>query len=161
MRAAEMCRVWPVMLLVAGALALHHDVDAVIAEDVLQQLDVGETRHVFQHQRVVGEQARDHQRQRGVLGAGNRNRAVKRLAADDANAVHEIPRAPAGLRGRSTRFLVRANSGGIVGFRRSPRCFGAAARLRLAPLEVFPQRRLQALLAPRLFGGFRAVRHAR
>ena len=25
----------------------------------------------FQHQRIVGEQARDHQRQRGVLRAGN------------------------------------------------------------------------------------------
>ena len=84
----------PTEILVARALALHHDVDAVIGEDVLQESDVGETRHVFQHQRIVGEQARDHQRQRRVLRAGNRNRAVKRLAADDANTVHGIPRLP-------------------------------------------------------------------
>ena len=37
--------------------------------------------------------------------------------------------------------------------------FRPAARLRLAALEVFPQRRLQALLAP-LFFRFRPVLHA-
>jgi hypothetical protein len=82
------------LLFVARALALHHHVDAVIGEDVLEQRHVGEARHVFQDQRIVGEQARDHQRQRRVLRAGNRNRAVKRLAADDANTVHESPRLP-------------------------------------------------------------------
>jgi hypothetical protein len=45
----------------ARALAGKRDVDAVIGEDVLQQRDVGEARHVFEHQRLVGEQARDHQ----------------------------------------------------------------------------------------------------
>ena len=53
--------------------------------------DVGEPRHVVEDQRLVGEQARDHQRQRGVLRAGDRNGAVQRPAADDANAIHDAP----------------------------------------------------------------------
>ena len=51
--------------------------------------DVGEARDVVEGQRLVGEQAGDHQRQGGVLGAGNRDRAVQAVAADDADAVHE------------------------------------------------------------------------
>jgi hypothetical protein len=148
------------MLLVAGALALHHDVDAVIAQDLLQQADIGEARHVLEHQRVVGEHAGDHQRQGGILGAGNRNRAVQRPAADNANAVHETPRAAAC--GRLPAFLVAGNSGGIVRFcrfRRFHRVFRAPTRLRLAALEVFPQRRLKAFFA-QLFFRFRPLRHA-
>ena len=53
----------------AGALAGGHDVDAVIAEDALEQHDVGKPRHVVEDQRLLGEEARDHQRQGGVLGA--------------------------------------------------------------------------------------------
>jgi len=62
--------------------------------------------------------------------------------------------------------LVGGKSGGIVGFCRVPQvrafawAFGAAAGLCLAALQVFPQRRLKALVAP-LFFGFRTVRHAR
>jgi hypothetical protein len=78
----------------AGALAAGHDVDAVIAEDALEQADVGEARHVVEDQGLLGEEARDHQRQRGVLGAGNRDGAVKRSAADDANAIHFQPSRP-------------------------------------------------------------------
>ena len=61
----------------AGALAADHDVDAVIAEDALQQRDVGEPRHVVEDQRLVGEQARDHQGQRGVFRPRDRDRAVE------------------------------------------------------------------------------------
>ena len=53
----------------AGALAACHDVDAVIAEDALEQRDVGEPRHVIENQRLLGQQRGDHQGQRGVLGA--------------------------------------------------------------------------------------------
>ena len=63
-------------------------VDAVIAEDALELRHVGEPRHIVEDERVLGEQARDHQGQGGVLGAGNRNGAVKRLTADDADAIH-------------------------------------------------------------------------
>ena len=57
----------------ARPLAGDHDVDAVIAEDALEQADVGQMRHVVEDQRVLGEQAGDHQRQGGVLGAGDRD----------------------------------------------------------------------------------------
>ena len=79
----------------AGALAVDHAVDAVIAEDALEERDVGEARHVVEGQRLVGQEARDHQRQGGVLGAGNRDGAVQPGAADDANAIHDVPLSPA------------------------------------------------------------------
>ena len=60
----------------------------MIAEDALQQAHVGEPRNVVEDERLVGEQARDHQRQRGVLGARDRDRAVELRAARDANAIH-------------------------------------------------------------------------
>ena len=129
---AEMCSVRPALRIVARALAGDHDVDAVIAEDALQQLDVGEARHVVEDERVLGEQARDHQRQGGVLGARNRDGAVQALAADDANSIHDAPlTAPfgrtitknrAGLPARPSRptgllafRLVRGNFGGNSG----------------------------------------------
>src|SRR6185312_14884176 len=76
---------------VARALAADHHVDAVIAEDALELDDVGEPRHVLEDQRLVGEQARDHQGQRGVLGARDRDRPVQALAADNANPIHSRP----------------------------------------------------------------------
>ena len=75
----------------ARALARDHDVDAVIAEDALQQLDVGEPRRVVEDERVLGQKARDHQRQRGVLGARYRDRAVEALTTDDPNTIHDAP----------------------------------------------------------------------
>ena len=77
--------------IVARALAGDHDVDAVIAQNALQQFDVGEPRDVVEDQRVLGEQAGDHQRQRGVLGARYRDRAVEALTADNANSIHDAP----------------------------------------------------------------------
>ena len=76
---------------VARPLAGQHDINTVVAEDALEIDDVREARHVFKDQGFVGQQAGDHQRQGGVLGAGNRNGAVKRFAADDANAIHCVP----------------------------------------------------------------------
>ncbi len=69
----------------------------------------------------------------------------------------EIPVWPEGL----PVLFVGGKSGGIVRFRRLVGPFGSAARLALAALEVLAQRRLQALLAQVLLGGFRPVRHAR
>jgi len=62
--------------------------DAVIAEDALQLRDVGEPRHVVEDQRLLGQEACYHQRQRGVLGAGDRDGAIELVAADDTNAIH-------------------------------------------------------------------------
>ena len=76
----------------AGALAADHDVDAVIIENALQQHHVGEPWHIVEGERLLGEEARDHQRQRRVLRPGNRNGAVKPPAADNAYAIHHHPR---------------------------------------------------------------------
>jgi hypothetical protein len=51
-------------------LAAHHDIDAVIAEDALKLADIGEARTLSRIS-VDPQQARDHQRQSGVLGAGS------------------------------------------------------------------------------------------
>ena len=75
----------------AGPLAGDHVVDAVIAEDAQKGGDIGEARHVGELERVLGEQARDHQRQGRVLGARDRNGAVQRHAAADLNAIHQMP----------------------------------------------------------------------
>ena len=75
----------------AGALAADHDVDAVVAEDALQQRDIGEARHVVERQRLIGQEAGDHQRQRGVLRPRDRDCPVERPAAEDANSVHDAP----------------------------------------------------------------------
>ncbi len=50
--------------------------------------DVGEPRHVVQRELAVGQQRRDHQRQRGVLGAGDADLALELAAALDAESVH-------------------------------------------------------------------------
>jgi hypothetical protein len=44
----------------ARALAAGHDVDAVIAEDALEQADVGKARNVVEDQGLLGEEACDH-----------------------------------------------------------------------------------------------------
>src|SRR4030088_3578981 len=83
-------RVLALFFVVAGPLAYGGDIDAVIAEDPLQLRDVGKPRHVVEDQRFLGQQARDHQRQRGILRARDRNGAVELAAADNTNAVHII-----------------------------------------------------------------------
>src|SRR6516162_2871724 len=60
----------------------------MIAENALQLGDVGEARHIVEDQRLVGQKGRDHQWQRRVLCARNRNGTVELVAADDANAIH-------------------------------------------------------------------------
>jgi hypothetical protein len=47
----------------------------MIAENAHQLLDIGQMRHVFERQRIAGQQRGDHQRQGGILGAGDRNDA--------------------------------------------------------------------------------------
>ena len=76
--------------LLADALAVDRIVDAVIAENARELIDVGKARQVFQRQRLVGQQGRDHQRQRGVLGAGNRDDAVEPGAAADLDPIHSL-----------------------------------------------------------------------
>ena len=84
----------------ARPLAADRDIDAVIAEDALQRGDIGKPRHIVENERLVGEETRDHQRQRGVLRARDRDGAVERPAADNANSIQHL--LPPGLKpGRS------------------------------------------------------------
>jgi hypothetical protein len=76
------------IFVIAGPLSDRGDIDAVIAENTLQLGDVGEPRHVVEDQRLFGQKPRDHQRQRRIFSAGDRNGAVELVAADDANAIH-------------------------------------------------------------------------
>ena len=72
-----------------GAAGIEHfDLDAEFRQQAGQGGDVGEARHVGEDQRLVGQEARDHQRQGGVLGAGNGNFPVKRVAAGKPDPVH-------------------------------------------------------------------------
>src|SRR5471030_3408839 len=84
----------PAIRVVARAFTRDHDIDAVIAENALEQNDVGKAGNIVEDQRVLGEQARDHQRQSGILGARYRDRAVEPLAADDAYSIHDAPLSP-------------------------------------------------------------------
>ena len=110
----------PEGLAVAAALArpLAGDghIDAVIAENAGQQIDVGKPRHVVQRQRLAGEKAGDHQRQRSVLGATDGYGAGQTLAADNADTVHDVitPSAPGVPCSRCVFALAHARLGGKV-----------------------------------------------
>ncbi len=67
----------------AGAFAADRDVDAMVAEDAFQERHIGKARHVIERQGLVGQEARDHQRQRGVFRPRDRDRAVEPAAADE------------------------------------------------------------------------------
>ena len=79
------------ILALARALAGHRHVDAVIAEDALQQHHVGQLRHIVEDERLVGQETRDHQGKRRVLRARDRDFALQRAAAADADPVHSFP----------------------------------------------------------------------
>jgi len=92
----------PEGLAVAGALARllagDGDVNPVIAQNAGKHVDVGEARNIVQRQGLAGEKAGNHQRQRSVLGATDRNGAAQALAADNADAVHGFPSLATGRR---------------------------------------------------------------
>ena len=71
MSRAERWKVSPDVRGGIGALAVDGEVEAVVAQDAGQQIDVGEVGHVLEGEPVGGEQAGDHQRQGGILGAGD------------------------------------------------------------------------------------------
>jgi hypothetical protein len=60
----------------------------VIAENADQLLDIGQMRHVFERQRIVGEQRSDHQGKRCVLRARDRDGSGQLVAADNSDAIH-------------------------------------------------------------------------
>ncbi|GEC39355.1 hypothetical protein EME01_34270 [Sinorhizobium meliloti] len=74
----------------------------MIAEDADQLLDIGQMRDVFERQRVVGQERRDHQRQGGVLRAGDGDHPVEFISAYNPDAIHETSRTGAArLSGKS------------------------------------------------------------
>ena len=112
----------------------------------------------------LGEEACDHQRQRGVLGARDRDGAVERPAADDTNAIHFQPPRPVAGPARSVayfpaRIAAKVGSGSDIGIGGRHILGLAAARLLLAPLEVFPQARRQPRAPRRPFLGFAGFDH--
>ena len=76
------------VLLLALTATVNRIIDAMIGKNAHQQADIGETRQVFQRDRAIRQQRGDHQRQRRVLGPGNRNRSIQRSAADNPYAIH-------------------------------------------------------------------------
>ena len=87
---------------------------------------------------------------------------IQRRRADRGNA--RRPGQPAaGLLGGLAALLIVDNSGGIVGRTGSLAAVGgrAAPGLRLAALQIFPQRRAEPPLAPRLLHGLGTLVHGR
>src|SRR5262249_7382483 len=135
-----------------------------------------------ENERLVGEQARDHQRQGGVLGAGDRNRSVEPLAAVDANAIH-APSPVSGKRHDAARtaaprcgkartrrkaaapglalLFMPGDSGGIVGLTGARRAGTrrAGLGLGLATLEILPQRSAQTPLLAHLLRALSPLVH--
>ena len=72
----------------AAFIALAVRGDAVLGEQGGHGFDIGEQRHVGQHQPLVGEQAGGHQRQGGVFGAADGDFTVQGAAAADADFIH-------------------------------------------------------------------------
>ena len=64
----------------------------MIAQYAGEQVDARQVRDVFQRQPVFGQKACDQQRQGRVLGARNRNGALKRFTADDPDPIHKFER---------------------------------------------------------------------
>jgi hypothetical protein len=64
------------------------DLNPMLRQQPAERVDVRQPRHVIQGDRLVGQQARCHQLERGVLGPADRDLALERPAAADSNAVH-------------------------------------------------------------------------
>src|SRR5690606_29812212 len=74
-----------IALVLILAPAVDRIIDAMIAEDADQLFDIRQMRYVFQRQRVVGQQRRDHKRQGGIFRSRNRYGTVQDVAAADAD----------------------------------------------------------------------------
>ena len=101
-------------------VAVHPYLDAVLGQEVRQRGDVGEVRDVRERERLVGEQARGHQRQGRVLGAENLDLALERAAAPDADAVHASPLAPGARRRAAVRPHVKIGAAAPSAFAGAP-----------------------------------------
>ena len=73
-----------------AAAAIDRIIDAMIAEDTDQLFNIGQMRHVFQRQRIIGQKRGDHEGEGSIFCARNWNDAVQLVAADDLNAIHAL-----------------------------------------------------------------------
>ena len=70
------------------------DLCAHIEEKSAHHLDIRDARHVGEDARLIGQQARRNQRQRGVLVAFDVETAVQAMTAFDDQGRHKVPRVP-------------------------------------------------------------------
>ena len=76
-------------LLTVGAVALRH-LDPELAQQLPQELGVGQARHVGQQQGLIRQDRSRHQLDGRILGAADLDLAVQAVAAVDDDAVHGI-----------------------------------------------------------------------
>ena len=136
----------PVPALVLALGAAQGDRDAVLHQEMRHRRDVGDARHPAQHQRLVGQEAGHHQRQRRVLRAADGDSPLERNAAADADPVHDMTFAKGRpvLEDRRPALKPRPASRPAARLRRR---IGAAPRLGLAPAEIGAERGGEAGLA--------------
>jgi hypothetical protein len=101
-----------------------HRRNAELVEQMAEAVDVGEPRQIAERQFVFGEECAGQQRERGVLGARDRDLPLEALAALDPDAVHrraladlpchsrEGPRHPGGGRDPSEIMIVSGPKAG-------------------------------------------------
>ena len=131
------------MRVIAGAAAVDAVIDAVMAEDLQQHADIGDTRDIFERQRLPRQHRCDHQRQRRVLGTRDGNRPLKRVSAYDPDAIHLSPLIELGRRVRLRGCLCPI-------LRTCP-------VLDLPAAQIFPQRLRQARPLRSFFGARRLL----
>lgn len=62
----------------------------MIAENADQLFNVSQVRHIFQRQRIIRQQRRDHQWQGRILGTGNRDDAIELVTANNLDTIHNV-----------------------------------------------------------------------
>ncbi len=147
--------------LLAEAFAVDRIVNSVIAEDAGELIDVGESRQVLQGQRLIGQKGRDHQRQRGVFCAGNRDDPLQPGSAADLNAIHSLFLPALVNAPRRREFLsprVRRHGRFFFGRRRRRRFCRAGSALRLAPPQILSEGGRKTGAPPVSFGASGVVR---
>src|SRR5262249_2292308 len=81
----------PLVRVFAWPFAGNHDVHTMIPKNTLKLVDISQSRDLLEDKSFLGEQTRDHQRQRRILRSRNRNCAPETLPAYYAYSVHACP----------------------------------------------------------------------
>ena len=73
---------------IAGVSLASAGRDSELGQEPRHRRDIGQVRNIFEPQRLIRQQARGHQWQRRILGAGYGNLAAQRNTAIDNQFVH-------------------------------------------------------------------------